>query len=213
MKSKLSYLFYRCCKLFVFIVLKILFRVSAKGRANIPTEGGVVIVSNHASNLDPPIIGVEAGRMVHIMAKKELFEIPVMGKMIPHLGAFPVNRGGADRGALRKASQVLKDGSVLLIFPEGTRTRDGELQKAKPGVGLIAKMAGVPIVPAYIQGSYKALPRKQALPKLTKITVHFGQPFEIKDVDGDPKAKDFTHNISDFMMKKIAELKESVDKK
>src|SRR5690554_4580945 len=120
------------------VYLRLLFRTKVEGRENVPTEGGVLLVANHASYLDPPLLGGAVDRPVHFMAKAELFELPFLKWAMPRVKAFPVHRGGADRRAIRSAISLLQEGHVVGIFPEGGRTRDGKMMKFQRGAGLIA---------------------------------------------------------------------------
>ncbi len=206
-------IFYLICKYILILFSKVYWRLSSKGIENIPKNGGVLLVANHSSYLDPPLIGSQVNRPVNIMAKSELFKYPVFNKLIELLGAFPVKRGLVDRKSLKTAVDLLKDGGILLAFPEGTRTRDGLIGEPKPGVGLIAKMANVPIIPVYIKGSYESFPRHKILPKPNKITVYFGNSFKINDLNYELSAKDFVYKLSGFFIDKIKELKEKFDKK
>jgi 1-acyl-sn-glycerol-3-phosphate acyltransferase len=169
---------------------RLLFGVRAIGLENVPPTGGCLLVANHASNLDPPIIATSIDRICHTLAKRELFEVPLLGWAISHLYAHPIDRGGVDRRALRECVECLRRGEVLLLFPEGTRTSDGSLQSAKAGAAMIAVQAGVPIVPVYIDGTFEALPRGRSWPRLSKIEVRFGAPFMPADVLGHDPAGD-----------------------
>jgi len=167
---------YRIVKTFVFVLARLLFRIEARGTGHIPPTGPVLIAANHASVLDPPIIGVAAPRPLHFLAKAELFSIPLFGGLISRLHARPVRRGGADPAALRVALRVLESGAALLVFPEGTRGEEGTLGEAKPGAGMLAVLSGAPVVPAYIAGSGRVLPRGGWFPRPGKIRVSFGPP-------------------------------------
>ena len=112
---------------------KLFFRARVIGKENLPAEGPVILAANHLSNWDPPFLACFIPRHVHYMAKTELFENPIFSAMIRSCHAFPVKRGAADRGAIKMAMQVLKGGSVLGVFPEGTRSRTGEMGKAEAG--------------------------------------------------------------------------------
>ena len=125
-------MFYSVLKIILRILFKIFLRLEVKGAENIPATGPLVIASNHLSLLYPPVIGVASTRKVHFMAKQELF-VPVLGDIYKLLGAFPVKRGGADRTAIKHGIDLMLDGGVLAIFPEGTRSKTGALGKAEPG--------------------------------------------------------------------------------
>ena len=122
------------------ILFTIFLRLKVEGTENIPKDGPLVIASNHLSLLDPPVLGTAATRKVHFMAKEELF-VPVLGTIYKILGAFPVRRGGADRAAIKHGIDILESGQVLAIFPEGTRSKTGELGKAQPGALMMASKA------------------------------------------------------------------------
>ena len=119
----------------------------------IPREGGLIVASNHISFWDPPLIGSAVTRELHFLAKEELFSTPVLGPLIRSLNAIPIRRGAADLSGIARAVEVLKGGGALLMFPEGGRMKDGELHPSRPGVGMMAVQADVPIAPCYISGS------------------------------------------------------------
>ena len=130
------------------------------GLENVPRTGGVILAPNHVSLLDPPLVGVTAGRRPFIMAKAELFH-GIMGWGVQRMGSFPVKRGGADRAALKRARQLLASGEALLVFPEGTRSPDGKLGPPEPGVAMLAHGAKAPIVPVYIAGTEVAFSKSR----------------------------------------------------
>ena len=135
-------------------------RLRIRGVKNIPDEGGVLLASNHASFLDPPVVGVGyRGRPVHFMARNTLWNSKFGTWWMTSVGCIPVSRGTGDIKALKLTIKALKDGKVVSMFPEGTRTEDGELQKAKGGIGFIIEKSGCVVVPAYIDGTYKAHPK------------------------------------------------------
>jgi 1-acyl-sn-glycerol-3-phosphate acyltransferase len=186
---------------------RLLFRLEAKGVENIPHKGGCLLVANHASNLDPPLIAVSVPRICNTLAKRELFDLPLLGWAIRNLFAYPIERGGVDRKALRQCVEALRSGEILLLFPEGTRTFDGELQQAKAGAAMIAMQAGVPILPVYIEGTYDALPRGRSWPKFTKVRVHFGEPFLPDELIAGTEDKRAAYSLlAAEMMRRIADL-------
>jgi 1-acyl-sn-glycerol-3-phosphate acyltransferase len=164
------------------------------GKENFPTDGGVLLCSNHISNLDPPTVGIAAPRQVHFMAKEELFSAPVLGKILPHINAFPVKRGMSDREALRKGLGVLKEGKVLGLFPEGTRSETGELGKGLAGAGFFALRSKAQIVPCAVIGPYKPFKR---------LKVVFGKPIEFDDYR---KNKVSAEEATDIIMNEIGQL-------
>jgi 1-acyl-sn-glycerol-3-phosphate acyltransferase len=145
-------------------------RVKIKGARNIPRGTGVIIASNHMSLNDPPLIGSSVPWPIYYMGKKELFEIPVLGWVLRQINVFPVNREGSDAGAIRRAVKLLREGKTLLIFPKGTRTTDEkEMFSFKSGVGALACMAQVPVVPCLVRNTGK-------LKKLARLSVSFAEP-------------------------------------
>lgn len=149
--------------------------IRVEGRENIPDCGPLIAAPNHCSNWDPPIVGIAVNsRLVHYMAKEELFHSPVIGAVFRYVGAFPVKRGSVDRTALRCAMKILKQGEVLGIFPEGTRIRNGHLGPFHSGMASIALMTGTPILPIAVVGT-KDLPRRTG-----PTAVIIGEPIPVK---------------------------------
>ena len=164
---------YGFCEIIFPWIFKIWLRWEVFGRENIPTEGPVVIAANHLSLLDPPVLGAAATRKVHFMAKSELFKPAWFGALIRKLGAFPVRRGAMDRDAIKTGLTILKENKVLAVFPEGTRSKTGELGRAGGGAFMMAVKCKAKIVPAYIYGT--DLKRHPGWPK---VRVIFGKPME-----------------------------------
>ncbi|MCM3666680.1 1-acyl-sn-glycerol-3-phosphate acyltransferase [Mesobacillus subterraneus] len=180
-------------------ILKPVYRIEVIGRENIPAEGGVLLCANHIDNLDPPVVGITAPRPVHFMAKDELFSVPLLGKIVPHLNAFPVKRGMSDREALRKGLAILKDGKVLGLFPEGTRSKTGEMGKGLAGAGFFALRADAHIVPCAIIGPYRAF---------KKLKVVYGKPIDMVSVkENKLNAEQATDLIMSEIQKLITEYK------
>jgi 1-acyl-sn-glycerol-3-phosphate acyltransferase len=172
-------------------------RLTVTGHENIPLSGPVLVVSNHISQADPPILGVALRpRRSHYMAKAELFRIPWVRRAIHRLGAFPVERGGADRRAVRIAKEILGRGDVLLMFPEGTRHTDGRLRPGMPGAGAIGLEPGLTVIPAAVWGSHR-IPHK--------VSVAFGPPVELSDIPDGPRSRRSREAV-DRMMAAIAAL-------
>ena len=182
--------FYAAMKIPAVALMRLLFRVEAIGREHIPEHGPVLLVANHSSVLDPPLIGGVSDRQLTYLAKAELFEIPLFGALIHGLKARPTRREGADPGALRTARRVLEERGALLVFPEGTRGDEGDIRPAKPGAGLLAVSSGATVVPVYVRGSGRAWPRGRRLPRPAKVTVTFGKPLRFEAERGaDRKAQ------------------------
>jgi 1-acyl-sn-glycerol-3-phosphate acyltransferase len=165
--------FYSFARSVVSGVLYPLYRFEVTGAEHFPKEGGVLLCSNHISNLDPPVLGITAPRPIHFMAKEELFRAPVLKHIIPKLNAFPVKRGMSDRQALRTGIEILKDNKVLGIFPEGTRSKDGKLGKGLTGVGFFALRTNAAVVPCAIIGPYKPF---------RKVRVVYGMPIDMQEL-------------------------------
>ncbi|MBP3400340.1 MAG: 1-acyl-sn-glycerol-3-phosphate acyltransferase [Selenomonadales bacterium] len=176
-------------------MFRIIYRAEVHGQENVPKEGGAIIAANHISLWDPPFVGAFCPRRVSFMAKKELFENSIFSSIITSLGAFPVNRGAADRNAIKTALTVLGEGKCLGLFPEGTRSKSGKLGEPEAGIGLIAYKANVPIVPVAITGTNG----KGLFPK---FTIRFGKPIPA----GDPKDKKLMTTLPTQIMTEIQKL-------
>ncbi|HEY8298655.1 MAG TPA: lysophospholipid acyltransferase family protein [Candidatus Baltobacteraceae bacterium] len=162
---------YDIAKAILWPLLGGIWRMRVSGRENVPRTGPVIIACNHRSYLDPPALGTASPRRVRYMAKKELFDIPVLGPMIASFGAYPVDRTGTPMAAIRRSVDVLRAGGCIGIFPEGTRNRDGS-EAARQGVALLASLATAPVVPACVVGGDRAK-------ALHQIKVAFGPPLAL----------------------------------
>ena len=170
------------------------------GLENIP-PGGAVLAPNHQSFWDIPLIALAVPRRVHFMAKEELFHVPVFGAIIRSLLAFPVKRGMPDRAAIRHAIGLLQSGELVVIFPEGTRTKTGELGKAEAGISLIVSKADTPVVPVGIVGTFRIFRRIATMPC---ISIEFGCPIlPHKPAQPDKQSKS---DLGEQVMRGIAEL-------
>ncbi|MFD0867759.1 glycerol-3-P acyltransferase [Chlamydia abortus] len=161
---------YRVCRALLRGIFAVLYRLEAKGLENIPESGPVILCANHISNFDPPVVGIPVNRKVHYMAKQELFNIPGFGWLIHKLGAFPVKRGGVSKESIRLSIQLLKDGNVLGIFPEGTRKNAGGM--GKKGAAMLAIKAQATVIPVGIVGSYAPF---------SKMIVLYGAPVDLTE--------------------------------
>lgn len=150
---------YSFAKTVVYTALKPIYRFDVIGADNFPKDGGILLCTNHINALDPPVVGINAPRPVNFMAKEELFQIPLLKSILPGVHAFPVKRGMSDRDALRRALKLLKDGEVVGLFPEGTRSKDGKLGKGFSGAGFFALRGEANVVPCAIVGPYKPFRR------------------------------------------------------
>jgi len=168
---------YTVSRFFIILFGKIFFRLAARGKANIPKDGAFILASNHVSNLDPLMLGAACSRKLGYMSKEELFKNPLLAFWLRNVNAFPVKRQVHDVGAIREALKKLKGGEPLLMFPEGGRSLDGEFSDAQPGVGMLAMHTSVPILPAFIKGSKKAMAKGEHKIRFNKIVVIFGKKF------------------------------------
>ncbi|MEG6521077.1 lysophospholipid acyltransferase family protein [Desulfotomaculum sp. 1211_IL3151] len=190
-------MFYWTLRFIIRNILLLWRRWEIVGLENLPVNGGLLIVSNHASNLDPLVVGCAITRKVHFMAKVELFKVPLLKTIITLLGAFPINREKSDRNAIRKALEILRSGQVVGIFPEGTRSKTGALQKAHIGAAMLAVKGDVPILPIALIGTRGFF---------NKITVKIGKPVYLPEIWAGRPGKAELEALSDTVMGKIEQL-------
>jgi 1-acyl-sn-glycerol-3-phosphate acyltransferase len=169
-------------------------------------SGPVILAMNHQSYLDPPLAGTACDRAVYFLARRTLLDVPLLGWLLPKLNVIPVNQEGIDRTALKTLIRVLKDGNAALIFPEGSRTVDGSLQPAEPGLGLIIAKTLAPVVPMRIFGAREALPRGGGGLHFVPITVVIGEPIFFTAADLNSTGKDLYKRLSKRVMDAIAAL-------
>jgi len=198
---------YRALKPVAVALMRLLFRLEVHGREQVPAAGPLLLVSNHVSLLDPPIVGGASPRDLHFMAKEELFGIPLLGWLIRRLNARPVKRDGSDGRALKTALRLLREGRALLVFPEGTRGVEGRLGEGKPGAGMLAVMSGATVVPVHVSGSGRALPAGRVVPRPAKVRVRFGPPLHFKAA-GAEERKERYREATREMMRAIAQLRD-----
>jgi 1-acyl-sn-glycerol-3-phosphate acyltransferase len=173
-RSWLALLWYRMVQWFFSTILIAAYGLRVTGRKNIPDRGALMLVSNHLSHLDVLVIGILLDRPLNYVARSTLFFFP-LGPFIRSLGAFPIQRDGIGAQGLKETLRRLKAGGIVALFPEGTRTTDGELGELKSGIALLASKARVPILPAAIVGTFEAWPRSRSFPVPHPIHVHFGE--------------------------------------
>lgn len=192
--------FYTFARSVVNAIFRPLYRIKAIGAEQFPKEGGVLLCCNHISNFDPIVVGIMIKRNVYYMAKEELFKVPVFGKVVEMCNAFPVKRGMSDREALRKGLKVLKEGHVLGLFPEGTRSKNGELGKGLAGAGFFALKSDAAVVPCAIIGPYKSF---------RKLKMVYGSPIDMTELrKNKASAEEATELIMSEIHKLINEHKE-----
>ena len=185
------------------VVAKLGFRLRTYGRENLIEDGPAILASNHSSYLDPPLVGVSCRKDVYFLARKSLFERPVIGALIAQLNTVPVDRDRGDVGAVRAMIKLLKSGNRVLVFPEGTRSKDGNLQPARAGVGLLIAKSLAPVVPVRVFGSYAALPRSGGI-RFVPITVVIGKPLFFTKQDLGTDERTAYQVLSDRVMAAIA---------
>jgi 1-acyl-sn-glycerol-3-phosphate acyltransferase (EC 2.3.1.51) len=187
-------------KVVVGIVYHLIYRIEVEGAEHIPRSGGAILCSNHINAQDPLIIGLASPRPVCFMAKEELFHNPFLRFLITGLGAFPVKRNTADRTSLRHALALLAEGKCFGIFPEGTRSRTGQMGKPEPGTAYIALKSGVPVIPAGISGHYRLFGR---------IRIRFGPPVDLDRFRSARLNSETLEQASEAIMEAIARLLDS----
>jgi len=182
----------------------VFFSYRVHGAHHIPEEGGVILAANHTSYFDPPLVGVASHRAMWYLARRTLLEWPVLGPIFPSLNVIPVDRDGNDRTALKNIIRLLLDGEGVVLFPEGTRSKDGELQKAQPGLGMIVAKSFVPVVPARVFGAYEIFPKGAKRPGGGQIDVCFGPALHFTKDDVPEASREVYQKISDRVLEAIA---------
>jgi 1-acyl-sn-glycerol-3-phosphate acyltransferase len=199
-----SRVFYGIARVVITLLRPLFARARAEGRENIPREGPVILAANHIAWMDIPLMSLCVPRATHYMAKIELFQVPVLGRIIRSLGAFPVRRGEGDREALRNAEQLLAHGDILVIFPEGHRS-GGKLIPGHPGTAYIALRTGVPVVPVAISGTEWTLKGLRYGPFAPRVRIVFGKPFVLAPAPG-RHGRESLAPAADQIMRSIAAL-------
>jgi len=186
---------------------RLLARLEIVGLDRVPAEGPVILICNHAHLVDPPLVASFSPRTAHTMAKRELFETPLIGWLFWAVGAFPVRRFSGDLGALRVARNYLRDGGVVLMYPEGTRNHGRGLKPALPGAAMVALLTDSPVVPVGISGSekirWRTVPFLWLIGRKPRIRIEYGEPFKLES--GDASAQG-AMAATDSIMRKVAAL-------
>ncbi|HAW60411.1 MAG TPA: 1-acyl-sn-glycerol-3-phosphate acyltransferase [Actinobacteria bacterium] len=189
------------------VLFKVLYRLRILGKENIPKSDPVILVANHASYLDPIVLGLAAyPRRVCFMAKEELFRMPILSYLIGRLHAFPVQRGKPNKSAYKTALRLLSEGKVLGLFPEGTRYHlgPGRLGPGEPGAALVALRSSAPVVPVAILGTDRVLTPRRILPRFSRIKVVVGKPFFAGAKEGSKREN--LARVTDQIMSSILDL-------
>lgn len=200
--------YYSACRFLATAFIATISKREVRGRANVPREGGLIVASNHVSFWDPPMVGGVVPREAYYLAKEELFSSPVLGPLLRSVHSIPIRRGSADLSGLSRAIEVLKRGGALVLFPEGSRMRDGELHPARPGLGLLAVQSDAAIVPCHISGSGE--PRRWMF-RRAPIRIWFGTARHWRDYAGAgqelPPGRALYQRIGEAVMQDIAALR------
>jgi 1-acyl-sn-glycerol-3-phosphate acyltransferase len=171
-------------------------------------QDGVLIVSNHESFLDPPVVGIAFDQELHYLARKSLFSAPVLGSLYRVLNSIPVDQDRPDMTSLKIVIRELKSGKKVLVFPEGSRTLDGDMLPGEPGVGLVVTKAGVPVLPVRIFGAREALPRGGSLPQPSEITLVIGKLWHYDPANYTAyTGKDLYRRVSQDLMAQVEDLR------
>jgi 1-acyl-sn-glycerol-3-phosphate acyltransferase len=189
------------------LLAKLFFGFRIVHRERVIQTGPVILATNHQSFFDPPLAGNAADRAIYFLAKKSLMDVPILGWLLPRLNVIPVNLERGDRSALKALIRVLSAGDCALVFPEGTRTPDGNLQPAEPGLGLIIAKTRAPVVPMRIFGAYDAWPIGGKMRLGPKITIVVGEAIHFSEADFEGSGKDLYTRLSQRVMDAIAAIK------
>lgn len=172
----------------------------------VPRTGGFIVAANHASYLDIPLLGCGMWRRAWFLGRSDLFPVPGLNVVCQWLGWIPLRTGRLDRDAFSKAVTLIKEGKVVVIFPEGSRSLDGRLQSPKPGIGVIVAQTGCPVVPAYLKGTHDVLPAGVKWPRFNPVTVLYGDSLTFPRSGENGEAKQFYQEVSRTVMERIASL-------
>ena len=188
------------------IIARVFFRMRVVGRENMVEEGPLILAVNHASFFDPPLAGICSRRAVYYLARKTLLKWPFFGPLFPDMNVIPVERDGNDMSALREVIKKVREGNGIVLFPEGTRSRDGRLQPARAGIGFVIAKTGAPVLPMRIFGAYDAFPKGARRLRFTKITVVIGRPIRFSPEELANATRETYQVLSNRVMDAIAAL-------
>lgn len=194
------------------------FRWKVYNPERVPLSGPVILASNHASFLDPPLVGAGVKRGINYLARESLFRFPGIGWLLRKWNSVPVDREGGGAAGLKAILDRLLAGGAIILFPEGTRTRDGKLQPARSGIGLTVIKSDAVVVPVRTFGTYEAYGRRHKIPRPHGIAVKYGRPMDFKELRAEAKTcskarlKEIYQAVADEIMAAIAELDAYEDK-
>jgi 1-acyl-sn-glycerol-3-phosphate acyltransferase len=184
----------------------------------VPLEGPVILASNHASFLDPPLVGAGVRRDINYLARESLFRFPVVGWVLRKWNSVPVDREGGGAKGLKAILDRLLNGGAIILFPEGTRSRDGKLQPARSGIGLTVIKSKAPVVPVRVFGTFQAYGRHMRFPRRHRVEVKYGKPMWFEALRAEakgcskPRLKEIYQEVADQLMAAIARLEPHWDK-
>lgn len=197
---------------------KLYFRWRVYNPERVPLEGGVILAANHASFLDPPLVGSGVRRGINYLARESLFRFPVMGWVLRQWQVVPVDRDGGGAKGLKAILDRLLAGGAIILFPEGTRTRDGKLQPARSGIGLTVIKSTAPVVPVRVFGTFEAYGRHLRIPRPFRVAVKYGRPMDFAQLRAEakvcskPRLKEIYQQVANEIMAAIAKLEPYEDK-
>jgi 1-acyl-sn-glycerol-3-phosphate acyltransferase len=193
------------------------FRWRVYGAEHVPLQGGVILASNHSSFLDPPLVGSGLKRDINYLARESLFRFPGIGALLRSWNAVPVDRDGGGAKGLKIILDRLLQGNGIILFPEGTRTKDGNLQPARSGIGLTVIKSNAPVVPVRVFGTYEAYGRHIKIPRPKRVIVKYGRPMNFEALRAEaktcekPRLKEIYQQVADEIMAAIAKLEPKAD--
>jgi 1-acyl-sn-glycerol-3-phosphate acyltransferase len=208
---------YRCGWLGFRLMFATYFRWRVFNPERVPTTGGVILASNHSSFLDPPLVGSGLPRAINYLARESLFRFPGIGALLRSWNSVPVDRDGGGASGLREILNRLLAGGGIILFPEGTRTPDGNLQPARSGIGLTVIKSDVPVIPVRTFGTFEAYGRNHAFPRPYRVAVKYGRPMRFETLRAEaktcskPRLKEIYQEVANEIMAEIAKLQPRAD--
>jgi len=191
---------------------RLVFSLRVKHPERMIEDGPLILAVNHASFADPPLVGACSKRAVYFLGRRSLWKWPILGRFFTHANVIPVERNGNDLAALRQAIRRVNEGNGVVLFPEGTRTRDGSLGEAKPGIGFVIAKTGAPVLPIYAKGTFEAFPPNSKLPCRRPVTMVIGNPIHFSPEEIANATREDYQRFSQRVMDAIVALKNEEEK-
>ncbi|MBI1824265.1 MAG: 1-acyl-sn-glycerol-3-phosphate acyltransferase [Nitrospirae bacterium] len=198
---------YRILQLIFLVIFKLFFKLKITGLEHIPRKGGAILASNHASYADILLIGIGLRRRLRYVAKAEMFKKSFVRALWTYLGGIPIRRHGVPRESFKRIFEQIDRGNLVVVFPEGTRSKDGVMKDPKLGIGMMVALSGARIIPTYISGSNRILPSHSRKLKIHPVGVTYGEPIDFSDLMKKFEGKELYQEISRRVMEKIQNLK------